>query len=386
MAPKKASTAHRLVTDSLRRGTAADVLALGIAVALTLPCGAADARAQGVPRSDVRVCAGGDVSLGTNLDTAWVRNKFDRGRPVRPLPNPRVLLAPVSPLVTPAAIVLLNIEGAIGEGPAPRKCARHATLCYALRQPPASAPALRHVNDSAAVVGNIANNHAHDAGDAGVAVTRRLLAKAGVLVTGADTLATPVPAGNGDTVAVLGFSSWSAAQVDDTAAVHRLVAAAAARYGRVIVMMHAGAEGDTARHTPDSTEFFAGESRGNSVAFAHAAVAGGASLVIGSGPHVLRALEWDGPALIAYSLGNLVTYGPFNHTRYTDDGAVLCATLAGDGSLRDAVLRSTRQRAPGYVRADSTGRGARDIAELTAGDFPLTGAEVTAAGEITRRP
>ena len=255
-----------------------------------------------------------------------------------------------------------------------------------LRQPPGAAPALRHMNDSAAVVGNMANNHAHDAGDAGFAATRELHARAGVLVTGADTLATPVPVGEGDTVAVLGFSPWNGVPFDDTVAVRRIVATAVARFGRVIVTMHSGAEGDTARHTPDSTEVFAGESRGNSVAFAHAAAGGGASLVIGSGPHVLRAMEWDGPALIAYSLGNLVTYGPFNHSRYTDDGALLCATLAADGSVRDAALRSTVQRAPGYVRADKTGRGARDIAKLTAEDFPVSGPEVTAGGEIRRRP
>jgi hypothetical protein len=382
MTPKKASTAQLVVTDSLRRGARA----LGIAGALALSYGGAEAFAQGVLRKDIRFCAGGDVSLGTNLDTAWVRHRFDRGRPVRPLPNPPALLAPVSPLVADARVVLVNVEGAIGDGPAPRKCAPRSTLCFMLRQPPGAAPALRHMNDSAAVVGNVANNHAHDAGDAGFAVTRDLLAKAGVLVTGADTLATPVPVGDGDTVAVLGFSPWSGVPFDDTLAVRRIVGAAVARFGRVIVTMHAGAEGDTARHTRDSTESFAGESRGNSVAFAHAAVGGGASLVIGSGPHVLRAMEWDGPALIAYSLGNLVTYGPFKHSRYTDAGALLCATVAGDGSVRDAVLRSTVQRAPGYVRADKTGRGARDIAALTAEDFPLTGADVTAGGEVRRRP
>ena len=374
MAPKKASTTRRNVTVSLRCSAIASALALGAA------------GAQTAPRKDVRFCAGGDVSLGTNLDSAWARHRFDAGRPVRLLPDPRKLLAPVSPLVADAALVLLNVEGAIGEGYAQRKCARRSTLCYALRQPPAAAAALRHVNDSAVVVGNLANNHAHDAGDPGFDTTRRLLANVGVLATGADTLATPVALGDGDTVAVLGFSPWSIAQLGDTAAVRRFVAAAMARYGRVIVMVHAGAEGVNARHTPDSTEFFAGEDRGNSIAFAHAAVDGGASIIVGSGPHVLRAVEWDGPALIAYSLGNLVTYGPFNHAGYTDDGALLCATLAADGSVRDAVLRSTVQRWPGYVRADSAGRGAHDIAELSAEDFPLTGAEITASGEIRRRP
>jgi hypothetical protein len=320
------------------------------------------------------------------LDTSWAINRFDGNTRVRALPDPRELLAPLSPLVSDAGLLLLNVEGAIGDGPAPRKCARGSTLCYALRQQPAVAAALRHVNDSGVVVGNVANNHAHDAGAAGLLETRRWLAQAGVLATGADTLATPVPVGDGDTVAVLGFSPWSIAGVTDLDAVRRHVTRAAERYGRVIVTMHIGAEGATARHTPDQVEHFAGENRGNSVAFARAAVEGGASLVIGSGPHVLRAIEWNGHSLIAHSLGNLVTYGPFNHSGYNDHGALLCATLAPDGSVRDAVLRSTTQRAPGYVQADPANLGARDVAELSRQDFPATGAEISPSGEIKPRP
>ena len=344
------------------------------------------ASAQPSARKDVRFCAGGDVSLGTNLDTTWSVNRFDGNTRVRALPDPRELLAPLSPLVSDAGLLLLNVEGAIGDGPAPRKCARGSTLCYALRQQPAVAAALRHVNDSGVVVGNVANNHAHDAGAAGLLETRRWLAQAGVLATGADTLATPVPVGDGDTVAVLGFSPWSIAGVTDLDAVRRHVTRAAERYGRVIVTMHIGAEGATARHTPDRIEHFAGENRGNSVAFARAAVEGGASLVIGSGPHVLRAIEWNGHSLIAHSLGNLVTYGPFNHSGYNDHGALLCATLTPDGSVRDAVLRSTTQRAPGYVQADPANLGARDVAELSRQDFPATGAEISPSGEIKPRP
>jgi poly-gamma-glutamate capsule biosynthesis protein CapA/YwtB (metallophosphatase superfamily) len=345
------------------------VLASGVAVA------------QSPAKRDVRFCAGGDVSLGTNLDTTWAL-----GRGVRALPDPRELLAPLSPLFSDASVVLLNVEGAIGDGPAPQKCAKRSTLCYALRQQPSVAAALRHVNDSAFVVGNVANNHAHDAGDAGLFETRRLLAQAGVLVTGADTLATAVPVADGDTIGILGFSPWSVQGVTDLDAVRRSVARAAARYGRVIVTMHIGAEGATARHTPDQIERFAGENRGNSVAFARAAVEGGASLVIGSGPHVLRAIEWSGHSLIAHSLGNLITYGPFNHSGVNDHGAVLCANLAADGSVHDAVIHSTVQRAPGYVQADSANLGAHDISELSRQDFPATGAEISASGEIKPRP
>jgi hypothetical protein len=352
-------------------------------LALVLALGTASVAAQAPVRRDVRWCAGGDVTLGTNLDTAWVLGRRDGGQRVRALPEPAALLRPLQPLLSDADVVLLNVEGAIGDGWAPRKCARRSTMCYALRQPPGTEFALRGLNDSARIVGNVANNHSHDGGDEGFAQTLRRLAVAGVLATGADTLATGVPVGDGDTIAVLGFSPWSVAQVTDLAAVRRHVERAASRYGRVVVTMHIGAEGPGARHTTDGTERFAGENRGNSVAFARAAAAGGASLVIGHGPHVLRAVEWDGRSLVAYSLGNLATYGPFNHTGFNDHGAVLCATIAADGHVSDAVLRATKQRAPGIVEPDPDNAGIQEVIELTRRDFPRTGARILPSGEIS---
>ncbi|MFI5311765.1 MAG: CapA family protein [Gemmatimonadales bacterium] len=346
----------------------------------------ASASAQGASRRDVRLCAAGDVSLGTNLDTSWVIGRPRSTPRLEALPDPGVLLAPLRPLVSGADVVLLNVEGAIGSGPAPEKCARRSTLCYAIRQPPAAALALRHLSDSSAVVGNVANNHAHDAGDAGFRETLQRLRASGVLVTGADTLATPVVIADGDTLGVLGFSPWSVARVQDLEAVRRHVRRAVGRYGRVVVTMHIGAEGATARHTVDAEERFAGEDRGNSVAFARAAVEGGASLVVGHGPHVLRAIEWSGRALVAYSLGNLVTYGPFNVTGPNAHGAILCATLGADGALREAEVRSTVQRVAGLVEADSANRAVQDLTELGRADFPKTAAQISPRGTVSPRP
>ncbi|HET6763738.1 MAG TPA: CapA family protein, partial [Longimicrobiaceae bacterium] len=138
--------------------------------------------------SVVRVCAGGDVTLGTNLDTTWVWTGSARaGRRLAAFPDPDSLLAPLRPLLADAHVVLLNIEGAIGEGPAGRKCGPNSTLCFAFRQPVATAAALRRVApDSAAVVGSVANNHARDAGPGGVRQTIRHLRDAGITATGAD--------------------------------------------------------------------------------------------------------------------------------------------------------------------------------------------------------
>ncbi|MDQ3995892.1 MAG: CapA family protein, partial [Gemmatimonadota bacterium] len=109
----------------------------------------------------VRLCAGGDVTLGSNLDPQWARTAALKLRADYGLSSdPAALLTPLRPLVADADVVLLNIEGAIGQGPvAERKCSPTSTNCYAFRQPVAAARALRDLAPEAIVVGNVANNH-----------------------------------------------------------------------------------------------------------------------------------------------------------------------------------------------------------------------------------
>ena len=57
---------------------------------------------------------------------------------------------------------------------------------------------------------------------------------------------------------------------------------------------------------------FYGENRGNAYAFARMAIDAGADVVLGSGPHVTRAVDLYKNRFIAYSLGNFCTYGMFN--------------------------------------------------------------------------
>lgn len=338
-----------------------------------------------VPRS-LRVCAGGDVMLGNNLDTLWAARASERlGWRVPPFPEPDSLLGPLRPLVRDADVVLFNIEGAIGDGPAERKCRPGSTACYAFRQPPNVAASLARFAYPAAMVANVANNHAMDAGPEGFSASIRYLNGAGVFVTGADSLATPIPTLGGDTLAVLGFSPFRAGpDPRDLDAVHRHVARAAARHRWVVVTMHTGAEGADAQHTPNASEMFLGENRGNSVAIARTAVEAGASLVIGHGPHVLRAHEWRGHALIVYSLGNLLTYGPFNLREPSNRGAIACARLDGEGRVEAAEMRSTWLRPPGVVAPDPTGRGATLVDSLSRLDFPDTAGRVV--GGLLLRP
>jgi Bacterial capsule synthesis protein PGA_cap len=324
------------------------------------------------PPRDIRVCAGGDVMLGNNLDTLWARRSAARlGEPVPPQPDPDSLLAPLRPLLVDADIVLLNVEGAIGEGPAPPKCRPGSTRCYAFRQNVDAAFALGRFADPAAVVGNVANNHAMDAGLSGFQSTIGNLERAGVRVTGADTLPTVVATHQGDTVAFLGFSTAQAGpDPRDLNSVRRHVARAAGRFARLVVTAHMGAEGAAAQRTRNETEQYLGENRGNVVAFAKAAIAAGASTVFIHGPHVLRAVERQGGAVIFYSLGNLLTYGPFNLSEPLNRGALACVLLDPEGRVSEAALRSTWQRPPGRVAPDVTARAVTLVDSLSRLDFP----------------
>ena len=300
---------------------------------------------------------------------------------------PDSLLAPVRSLVNDADVVVVNVEGAIGDGvPESTKCGPLSTNCFAFRAPIAAAAAIRALAPHSVVVGNLANNHALDAGPAGLRETMTHLAMAGVLIAGFDTLPTVVATARGDTLALLGFSTSSGPDARDTAAVRRHVARAVARYDRVVVTMHLGAEGVDAQRTRDSTELFLGAiDRGNPVAFATAAASGGAALVVGHGPHVVRAAEWRGSSLTLYSLGNFVTYGPFGFREPLNRGGVACAHVNGLGEVTSAELRTTRQDAPGFARADPERRAIALVDSLSALDFPATGARVLPDGRIVRR-
>ena len=336
-----------------------------------------------------RLCAAGDITLGSNLDSLWARNaaanmlaRYGRHD------HPDSLLSPLRGLFADADVVLINVEGAIGEGPYEKKCRPKSTSCYAFRSPASAAGALRRLGaERARVIGNVANNHSHDAGGPGLDATIALLDSADVRVTGADTLATPLVTHRGYTIAFLGFYTASdSPDAKDLAGVKRHVARAVASYGTVVVTMHLGAEGLAAQRTRDVNEIFVGTPRGNPVAFARAAIEGGATAVIGHGPHVLRAGEWKDSSLVLYSLGNFVNYGTFNLREPMNRGAVACLDISAPRTVRSSRILSTIQIAPGVVVVDPLGGSAALIDSLSRLDFPKTGISVGRDGTVGRRP
>ena len=231
---------------------------------------------------------------------------------------------------------------------------------------------------------NMANNHAFDFGATGRAQTVAALTRVGVRSTGAPGQITVLKA-NGTRVAFLGFAPYPwAARLDDIPKAVALVKKAATMADLVVVAIHAGAEGSSATHVPTGTEYFLGENRGNSRAFAHAVVNAGADLVVGSGPHVLRGIEQYHGRLIAYSLGNFAGFNNFALGGTLSLSGILRVTLIPGNTWGSARLIPVALHGAGLPALDPSNASVRLVAQLSHEDFGANGARFAANGDIEK--
>ncbi len=196
---------------------------------------------------------------------------------------------------------------------------------------------------------NIANNHAFDFGETGFRDTASNMKQAGIAVAGLRDDAATVSV-RGLNIAVLGFTySNRFNTIFDLEEGANLVRQAKEKGAYVIATFHAGAEGSPAIWHDNGDEEFLGENRGNTVAFSRAMIDAGADLVVGHGPHVLRAAECYQGKPIVYSLGNFVGVGGLSATHFAAVSALLEIGVAQDGTLRNlnlVPLRFNEQKLP----------------------------------------
>jgi poly-gamma-glutamate capsule biosynthesis protein CapA/YwtB (metallophosphatase superfamily) len=235
-------------------------------------------------------------------------------------------------------VVFANLEGTLTTQ-TDSKCGPSSSNCYAFRNPPAYAHVFADVGFT---VLNNANNHSHDFGAAGLRQTRNAIEGAGLTHTGLPGEIDYVHAG-GVRVAIVGFAPYSStADMLDLDAAADLVRRAHRHAAVVVVYMHAGAEGTNAQHVTGNEEYYVGEDRGNAKKFAHRVIRAGADLVIGSGPHVVRGMEFYRGHLVVYSLGNFANYHNFGSSGVLADSAILRARLGPHGGFRSARIVSVR--------------------------------------------
>jgi poly-gamma-glutamate capsule biosynthesis protein CapA/YwtB (metallophosphatase superfamily) len=316
------------------------------------------------PAASVTLAAVGDMMLGDTPDLA---------------PDPGTYFNAVkSRLDSGAQIVFGNLEGTLTTATA-SKCgtAGPQQNCFAFKNPPRY---IRYFKDAGFTVLNDANNHSFDFGAAGRAQTVQTIHRAGLAQTGLPGEITVVTA-NGVKVAFTAFAPYDYdASLLDLPAARTLVEQAAREAPIVVVYMHAGAEGSDADHVTGHEEFYLGEDRGNAEAFAHMAIDAGASLVIASGPHVLRGLQFYRGHLIAYSLGNFAGYNNFGMTGDLGMSAILHVTLSPAGQFVRARIYPVQFAGQGQPVPG--GGSVAFMAQLSAQDFGPTAARISPSGVI----
>lgn len=285
----------------------------------------------------------------------------------------------VTPLLK-GDLVMGNLEEPVTVDTGYKKCSAGSTQCHQFYAPPSWAAYLKGAGYQ---LMNMANNHGNDMGSTGYKNTQKSLEAVGLEHTGAPGEITLVDV-KGVKVAVVGFSSyaWNNSLINIPKA-KDLIKQADKVADIVVVQVHMGREGIKYTHVSPGTEMFLGENRGDPIAFSHAMIDAGADLIVGHGPHVLRAMEFYKGRLIAYSLGNFLGGGrtlvPDGILGYS---GILKVQLAKDGSWVGGKFDSVRLNSAGIPGPDSARNGGKTVSNLSASDFPDTGVKIDTTGKI----
>jgi len=349
---RRAAAAIRRRRRARRRwATFVTLAALGLLVTRGLSHDQTAVGSSAKPKSAISIVWGGDVAL----DAA-------RGLPA----DGQAGLSAVSSTLSATDLALVNLEGTLGVGGA-AKCGGAAPgTCYAFQAPPAIARGLAYAGIDAV---NLANNHSADAGEQATGATTAALDREELGWTGL-TGTTRVMHPAGSTVALVGMAPYRwADDFRDLSVVTRRVQAAARMAPLVIVMMHAGREGQDATTTPLGHEVAFGEDRGDTRAAAHAAIDAGADLVLGSGPHVVRGIERYRNRLIVYSAGNLEGNDTLSLAGRYSQSALVRVRVTPDGTPVTGRVVALRLDAPGVPRPDPTRAAVATMDAAGAQDF-----------------
>ena len=326
-----------------------------------------------------RIIGVGDMMLGSDYPLEYLDPRVtDGGDPTS------VLGQEMTALFKSANVTFGNFEGTMHSSIEGAKACGNPKVCYTFRSPPYHAAYIKRAGFN--MLSN-ANNHSRDFGEAARAATFKNLTGAGFAVSGADTPDTRFgihTMKDGTKAVLVAFGhNPGLMKVQELERVRTLVQEAATKGDIVIASCHIGAEGRIHNRVTRAPELFLGEDRGNPFAFARTAVDAGADVVFCHGPHIARAVEVYKGRFIAYSLGNFWTYGSFNLRDENGHAPIADLRVAKDGTLQSARIVSARQDKPGGPYLDSNHAAAKQIAMLTASDFPETGVSVSPDGEIS---
>jgi hypothetical protein len=326
--------------------------------------------APGEHKAEIRltIAAVGDMMLGTDYPENHLPDDDGVG-----------FLAAVTPVLSMADIAFGNLEGVLVDGGEPGKKCSNPAACYRFRSPSRYA---KHFVAAGFDVLSVANNHARDFGEEGRLATMQTLAAAGIHHSGLEGDFASFTS-NGLSVALIAFAvTKNSNLLLDYELSAQTIAEQARSHDIVIVSFHGGAEGRDVIRLPFDEEEYYGEPRGDVVKFSRLMVDAGADLVIGHGPHVVRAMERYKGRLIAYSLGNFATYYGISVEGIKGIAPILIATLDGTGKFVGGWIHSTIQIRPGGPQIDEDQKALNLIRGLSIEDFVKPGIRFLPDGKI----
>ena len=354
--------------------------------------------------AQIRIKAVGDVMMGSYTPSTII-----------PPNNGQVFVDSIARYLDSADITFGNLEGVFINGDVkPQKCSeksRKAHRCYEFGMPDTLGYTLKKLNFD---IMSMDNNHNSDYGWQGVRHTKKKLDEVGIhyaskkspsiikfpyqrdsTVIQKDTffIFSPLKVSEYQTtfkitdtieIAIVAFGhssiSYHVGNLDST---RKIIEQLSKKHNIVLVSFHGGAEGTSAQHVKDETESYYGENRGNVYRFAHTAIDAGADMVIGHGPHVLRAFEIYKNKFICYSLGNFLTYGNVNIREVKGLGAIIDINIDPiTGEFISGKVIPTRQVDRGIPAYDHTGEALKVISTLTKSDFPDGNVDIRENGTI----
>lgn len=318
----------------------------------------------------VTIAAVGDIMNGTNFPN----------RSYLPKEDGAYLWQHVDSILSSADITFGNLEGTVlNEGGEQKEC-NNPKLCYLFRSPEYLA---QNFVTSGFDLMSVANNHANDFGTTGRVNTQKVLDSLGIAHAGSvDQPYVIRRIGH----LIVGFCAFAPNR--GTVSIHQYDKIKAtiqhldSLTDIVVASFHAGAEGSKHQHVTRKREYYYGEDRGNVYELAHLMIDHGADVVLGHGPHIVRAIEVYKKRMIAYSLGNFLTYGRFNLRGLAGEAPILEITTNASGEFLSGKIHAFRQSYSLGPRIDSNLSSIKTIQRLSLEDFPENPVTIDNSGSI----
>lgn len=271
-----------------------------------------------------------------------------------------------------------NLEGAIAN--TNTQSSKRSKNSYSFRMPPYMA---NRIAEAGFNIVAVANNHSRDFGDKGYKQTQEYLKNTGIKIVGNILNVATIIEIKNKKIGFLAFYYFSYANnsIQDITSAKALVEKTKKECDFLVVSFHGGAEGRNMFRVPKETEIFYGENRGDVYKFARAVSDAGADLIIGHGPHVLRAMEIYNNSFIAYSLGNFVGYKQFSLAGNNGISAILQITLNDNLKINSAKVIPIKLINGGIPSVDSSNEAIKKLNNYADLDFPNSGIKFNSEGE-----